>query len=237
MRKFIRERFYDQISSIIWWLIVATVVTAGAVAWEVIQAGWGPLLIPLGFGTLGTVFWAINGVRRLRHEFGHRSDSALQRVVRDWLDEMMFDVRAAPTDDVVFRYVITDRAGRPVDVHKDPKHPDLLFFAGGLGISPERTEEFTQLTEQEMAALIYDLRIALVEFGVESNGIRRPLDEINIGLSVLADASLTKTVVGNSVLKIISGLELIRQMLNRALLPYSTIAPQSDQQTSGVEHQ
>ncbi len=238
MRDFFRERFYDQISSVIWWLIVGIVVAAGTVGWEVYERGWGPWLVPLFFIVLGSSLWAIRNAIDLRSRLGVRSRRSLFRLVRDWLDYTGFDVRTDQNSRDGFKFVVTDRANRPVSIFTEPERDDILMVATGLDLDAKTAAKVNALVEQHASTVIFDLRLRLTESGLQiaPPGIKHPLGPIDIFTTLQISPELSRAQLIDAVSDVIRGVELFRQTIQRAMWKQNP-PTLSGQQTSDGEHQ
>ncbi|MBC8452919.1 MAG: DUF2299 family protein [Chloroflexi bacterium] len=233
-----RDRLGDIASNVLWALLLAFVAAVGAVVYAFVTSWAAPLLIPLFFGTFGAVLWAIRNAIDLRSRLGTRSRRALFRLLRDWLDYTGFDVRTEQNSSDGFKFVVTDRASRPVSIFTEPERDDILLVATGLDLDEKTATEVNALVEQHASTVIFDLRLRLTESGLQiaPPGIKHPLGNIDIFTTLQISPELSRAQVIDAISDVIRGVELFRQTIQRAMWQQNP-PTLSTQQTSGEEHQ
>ena len=146
--------------------------------------------------------------------------------IQEWLAEDRWKVRKDTSDDAVWLLVAEDDAGRKIMLGQMKGFPDLVVIQADLTIGENDQQSLSRLDASERDEFLWDLRLALLRFGVEFNGISDPLQRVALTHRIYEDG-LTKDRLMGRVLKIKDALVLTVWMLQRKLA-------QQPQQVEGI---
>src|SRR4030042_3606951 len=116
-------------------------------------------------GVLVLVFLILNQYRQFRtgrqKKIAELNDKDMERTIRDWLDKPAFTFKREASTDCLFRFVVTDRQGRPVTITRYKAEPSTVLLTTAITLSNEHRKKHDTLNEHQKRVVSCNLRIEM----------------------------------------------------------------------------
>jgi len=131
--------------------------------------------------------------RGLEESTAHRSTSNWQSRMVSWLMSDGLKVQEVPQGPATWCVLVENAVGHKVTVTQALDRADSVIVAGGCTFDPQSLD---QLPESEREAFLWDLRLFLVQLGLDFVGVQRPLQQVTVSLPVYCEGLTHREFAG-----------------------------------------
>lgn len=111
-----------------------------------------------------------------------------QSQIIKWLVQDGWKVSDSPSGDAEWLVTCEDDAGRRLVVGQKKNRPDLVILQGGVTLPDLQREVGDRLRPKSRESMLWDLRLFLLQMGVEFGGIEWPLDKVRVSQRLYVDS-------------------------------------------------
>jgi len=173
-------------------------------------------------GVLVLVFLILNQYRQFRtgrqKKIAELNDKDMERTIRDWLDKPTFTFKREVSPDCLFRFVVTDRQGRPVTISRYKSEPSTVLLTTGITLNDEHRKKHDTLNERQKKMVSCNLRIEMERYGIGQEGIDNELKSAVLSDPVLLDNSLNEFYLHQRIFFVTGAFALYSTVVERELM-------------------
>jgi len=118
------------------------------------------------------------------------SDKEIERMIREWIDMPGFVFERKPQEpDVLFNFLVQDKAGRKINIFRQADTPNIIFIVGRVQTVPPNRS----LADAEWRKLAGNISIEMARLGIEYafDGEPNRYEYVRLLDPVILDDSLT----------------------------------------------
>lgn len=115
------------------------------------------------------------------------SPNRIKAKIQTWLMEDGWSLRKETPSEGLWAFVAEDQFGRKIIVGQKVGKEDEILIQGAVSISDNTSDRMSRLSEDELNALLWDLRFELVRSNLEFSGISLPLKRIEVVERIFSD--------------------------------------------------
>jgi hypothetical protein len=172
---------------------LSAVLAIGSGVWQSLTktATW-PELIAIGLVTFVCCYWIAEHFIRLPRRWQ----------VREWLDELQFDVKAVPAEGYVFAYVLTDNIGIRTLIDQKNAHDPINISVNGLGPTTHQLDLFKKWPQTWQDNWWRSVRLELLRFGIAFSDLTLEGNGISVSRRLAPTSAMTGLDLSSEIMRV-----------------------------------
>ena len=181
------------------------------------------VIIFVVLGVFALLFTGLNQYRKYKagriKKITELNDEEIEKTIRDWLVvNPMYTFKNAPLPDYFFRFIVTDKQGRPVTISRNKSEPHILTIATAITLSKDHRIIHDAINKYQKKKISCTLRIEMDRYRISQEGIDVKLEKAVLSDCMLLDDSLNDFYLRQRVFYVTGAFALYSTVLERELM-------------------